>query len=136
MVRHVSVWTVALILIVSAGTANHGQEKLTARGLFYAAGSKSSNRPTTRGSSQPPNTSKGTQPPSRQSSSGNPSPDALWSGRPSDYSALGLRYSILRGASTGRYEEVDVDTTFRSGDGIKLSIESNDDAYLYIAAKG
>src|SRR5262245_29485548 len=101
MVRHVSVWTVALILIVGAWTANHGQEKLTARGLFYAAGSKSSNRPSARGSSQPANASIGKQPNSPPPVSGNAPSGALWSARPRDYSALGLRYSILSNTGIG-----------------------------------
>lgn len=56
--------------------------------------------------------------------------------RPVVNAPLGLRYSLLR--QTGPYaaEEVDVDTVFRSGDRIKIRLESTDMAYLYILAKG
>jgi hypothetical protein len=49
---------------------------------------------------------------------------------------LGLRYSVLKRTGPGRFVETDLNTTFRSGDGIRVSIESNDDAYLYIVNKG
>lgn len=49
---------------------------------------------------------------------------------------LGLRYSLLKHMGDDRYAEVDVDTVFRSGDSIRLSIEVNDDAYVYIVNKG
>ncbi len=49
---------------------------------------------------------------------------------------LGLRYSLLKQASGGGTTEVDTDTVFHSGDRIRLSIESNDTAYLYIVHQG
>ena len=52
------------------------------------------------------------------------------------YSPLGMRYSLLRRAAPGQYDEVDSDTIFRSGDGLRVSIESNDNAYLYIVTRG
>jgi hypothetical protein len=56
---------------------------------------------------------------------------ASYSGRP-----LGLRYSLLRNAGGDRYEESDADTVFRSGDRIRVSVESNDTAYLYVVIRG
>jgi hypothetical protein len=56
---------------------------------------------------------------------------ATYSGKP-----LGLRYSLLRAAGGDRYEEADADTVFRSGDRIRVSVESNDTAYLYIVMRG
>ena len=47
-----------------------------------------------------------------------------------------MRYSLLKRTGAGQYEETDIDSTFRSGDGIRVSIESNDDAYLYLVNKG
>src|SRR5574340_1205301 len=49
---------------------------------------------------------------------------------------LGLRYSILEQMSDGRASEVDPDSFFRSGDRIRLSIEANDTAHLYIVQRG
>jgi len=51
------------------------------------------------------------------------------------YTPLGLRYSLLK-KSGDEYVEVDVNTTFQSGDSIKLNVESNDDAFLYVINKG
>jgi hypothetical protein len=48
---------------------------------------------------------------------------------------LGLRYSILK-QSGGEAVEVDADHVFRSGERIRLTIESNDAAYLYIVQRG
>lgn len=56
--------------------------------------------------------------------------------RPVVDAPLGLRYSLLRQTSQFAAEEVDVDTVFRSGDRIKIKLESTDMAYLYILAQG
>ncbi len=58
-------------------------------------------------------------------------PAAYSGGKP-----LGLRYSLLRQESGGNYEEVDAASTFHSGDRIRLSVESNDAAYLYLVMRG
>ncbi len=49
---------------------------------------------------------------------------------------LGLRYSFLRKGAGEEYEEVSADSVFRAGDRIRLSVESNDAAYLYIVMRG
>ena len=49
---------------------------------------------------------------------------------------LGLRYSILKYAGDEQYMEVDPDLVFRSGDRIRLRLQVNDPAYLYIVMKG
>lgn len=49
---------------------------------------------------------------------------------------LGLRYSVSKRDSDGQYREVDPDTVFHSGDKIRLNVEANDSAYLYIVMKG
>ncbi len=56
--------------------------------------------------------------------------------RPVVDAPLGLRYSLLRQTSEYSAEEVDVDTVFRSGERIKIKLETTDMAYLYILAKG
>ena len=49
---------------------------------------------------------------------------------------LALKYRLLKRTLEGRYDEVDTDTVFRSGDKIRVSVESNDNGYLYIVQQG
>ena len=49
---------------------------------------------------------------------------------------LALKYRLLKMNADGRYDEVDTDLVFRSGDKIRVSVESNDNAYLYIVQQG
>ena len=49
---------------------------------------------------------------------------------------LALKYRLLKRSDEGRYDEVDTDTVFRSGDKIRVSVESNDHGYLYIVQQG
>jgi len=49
---------------------------------------------------------------------------------------LALKYRLLKRNSEGRYDEVDTDSVFRSGDMIRVSVESNDAGYLYIVQQG
>jgi hypothetical protein len=58
-------------------------------------------------------------------------PVAYSVGRP-----LGLRYSFLRKSDGDNYDEIDAATAFHSGDRIRVSIESNDPAYLYVVMRG
>jgi hypothetical protein len=48
---------------------------------------------------------------------------------------LGLRYAFLRSADND-FREVAPDTVFRSGDRIRVAVESNDEGYLYVVLKG
>jgi hypothetical protein len=49
---------------------------------------------------------------------------------------LGLRYSVLKRDATEKFVETDADTTFRSGDRIRLSVDSNSSGYLYVVSQG
>ena len=49
---------------------------------------------------------------------------------------LGLRYSLLLSRDNNPYSEVDAASTFRSGDRLKITVEANDEAYLYVIARG
>ena len=49
---------------------------------------------------------------------------------------LGLRYSILLSRDNSAYREVDTDSIFRSGDRLKIQVEANEGAYLYVVARG
>jgi hypothetical protein len=148
MSKRALVWTTGLLLAICAWSFAQNQEKLTARELFYATPKKA----TPAANSQSAKATKATTPASQQTASQAPASVAnknaapIPAARPQtetgapkavvvDYSPLGLRYSLLRRAGP-QYDEVDVDSVFRSGDGIRLSIESNDDAYLYIVNKG
>jgi hypothetical protein len=49
---------------------------------------------------------------------------------------LGIRYSVLKRNASGVYQEVDVDSTFHSGDRIRLEAQANTTGYLYVVAQG
>lgn len=49
---------------------------------------------------------------------------------------LGLRYSILKKTPSGEIVEIDSESSFQSGDSIRVTVESSDIAYLYIVNKG
>lgn len=49
---------------------------------------------------------------------------------------LGLRYSVLKRNAASKFEEVDPDATFHSGDRIRLEAQANTAGYLYVVAQG
>jgi hypothetical protein len=49
---------------------------------------------------------------------------------------LGLRYRVLKRDGAGKFVEVDPDATFRSGDRIRLSVDTNTPGYLYVVMQG
>ena len=49
---------------------------------------------------------------------------------------LGMRYSVLKRDSAGRFTEVDSDATFHSGDRIRLHVDVNTSGYLYVVTQG
>jgi len=49
---------------------------------------------------------------------------------------LGLRYSLLLSRGNDPYREVDANSSFRSGDRLKVTVEANDTAFLYVIARG
>lgn len=59
-------------------------------------------------------------------------------GRPAPVEAvpLGLRYSVMKRDGSGKFEEVDKDSIFHSGDRIRLEAEANTTGYLYVVAQG
>jgi hypothetical protein len=48
---------------------------------------------------------------------------------------LGMRYSVMK-RDGDKFIEVDSDATFRSGDRIRLNVDSNASGYLYVVAQG
>jgi len=49
---------------------------------------------------------------------------------------LGLRYAVLKRDTSGQYNEIDPDTSFRSGDRIRLKVDANTSGYLYVVMRG
>ena len=49
---------------------------------------------------------------------------------------LGLRYAVLKRDANGQYAEVDPDTSFQSGDRIRLKVDANTSGYLYVVMRG
>ena len=49
---------------------------------------------------------------------------------------LGLRYSLLKRNAAGSFAEVDPDSTFHSGDRIRLKVDANTGGYLYVVMQG
>ncbi len=49
---------------------------------------------------------------------------------------LGLRYSVMKRDGSGKFVEVDPDSTFRSGDRIRLHVDTNTTGYLYVVMQG
>jgi hypothetical protein len=49
---------------------------------------------------------------------------------------LGLRYAVLKRDASGQYQEVDPDSSFRSGDRIRLHVDANTSGYLYVVMQG
>jgi hypothetical protein len=49
---------------------------------------------------------------------------------------LGLRYSVLKRDEAGKFQEVDADTNFHSGDRIRVQVETNSSGYLYVVSQG
>ena len=49
---------------------------------------------------------------------------------------LGLRYAVLKRDANGQYNEIDPDTSFRSGDRIRLKVDANTSGYLYVVMRG
>jgi hypothetical protein len=68
-----------------------------------------------------------------------PAPEPNYTGMPPKAATpgpLGLRYSLLKQVRDNQVEEVTADTIFHSGDKVRISIESNDSAYLYVIQQG
>jgi len=75
-------------------------------------------------------------PPAEQAKASEPGPPIIPAAYISSQPPLGLRYSLLLSRANEAYREVDAASTFRSGDRLKITVESNDDAYLYVIARG
>jgi hypothetical protein len=123
-----------LAATVSASIAAQDRVDLTARELFYGMGA--AKKPIAAGKAKPirkPATKSASQPTTENKAHHTITPVVV---DHAEHSAFGLRYSVLKRSAGGEFIETDADTTFQSGDGIRVTIESNEDAYLYIVNKG
>ncbi len=136
--------TTAILVVACAFTLEaQTQKTLTARELFYAeaAAPATPKRPQAKVPAPKKSTVAKTNPPAvaepvrenrPSSSSGAKVVLASYTGG----KPLGLRYSFLRKTEGDEYREVDSATVFKSGDRIRVSVEANDGAYLYVVMKG
>jgi len=138
-----------LWLAVTPALCQPPPEKSNARDMFYSAGGlvipvKAGavlvSKPTPAARAKPDRTAAlaNTSPPRKRAAPAaapaEPAPAAPSAERPA--MPLGLRYSVLKQGSGGQAVEIDPDSVFLSGDRIRLGIQANDDAYLYIVLRG
>jgi hypothetical protein len=107
-------------------------QDLTPREIFFAAPAIKAKAASP--TSRPPSPKKSA--PAEQAKTQNPGPPVIPAAYISAQPPLGLRYSLLLSRANEAYREVDAASTFRSGDRLKITVESNDDAYLYVIARG
>jgi hypothetical protein len=126
-------------LTVLAGAAAWSQERpgLKARELFYAP-PPDTTAPATKPADQPaPKPAPVAKAPVRKAAAKRPAQIVnVVEKTPAPAVPLGLRYSVLKRSLSGRFEEVDADATFRSGDRIRLQVDANTTGYLYVVMLG
>ena len=113
--------------LILAATILPAQD-LTPRELFFAAPAIKAKAPASPAQKISPH--------SKQASPNFPGPPVIPAAYISSQPPLGLRYSLLLSRANDPYREVDAATAFRSGDRLKVTVEANDDAYLYVIARG
>jgi hypothetical protein len=147
----------ALLILFTAAAATWAQSNgaLRARELFYtpppATGSAAST-PGVQAPASPPSATQAAataapkqvakKAPAKQNPSGSqvasgskPVPTQNVTDKP-EAIPLGMRYSVLKRDASGKYAEVDPESTFHSGDRIRLEVQSNSTGYLYVVAQG
>lgn len=128
---------IQLTLIASAAAL--AAQDLTPRELFFAApvikakAAATAPRPASQKKAAPPVEVAKVQPPVSAPVN---VPQIIPAAYVSEQPPLGLRYSLLLSRNNEGYREVDSATTFRSGDRLKITVEANDEAYLYVIARG
>ncbi|MEQ1947148.1 MAG: DUF4384 domain-containing protein [Bryobacteraceae bacterium] len=63
-------------------------------------------------------------------------PTRMVSNAPVEAIPLGMRYAVLRRNAANKFVEIDPESTFRSGDRIRLEMQANSAGYLYVVAQG
>ena len=138
--------TIAAALSIAA--AQDAEPKLRARELFYKdtpAAAKPAQTAPAKPPVKPPVTTEPKQTAANPAKRNPPKPPAaptadngvaFVNASTASLAPLGLKYKLLRSSAGEPFEEVDPDATFRNGDKLRLMVESNADAYLYIVSKG
>ena len=130
----------ALTILVSATAWSQSQPALKARELFYTP-PPDAPKPTATAKPEAKAASKA-KPVANKAVSNKTASDKTASGKTNDTHTLaasvplGLRYAVLKRDSAGQYQEVDPDTSFRSGDRIRLKVDANTSGYLYVVMQG
>jgi hypothetical protein len=120
----------ALIVLVPAAWCQQ-TPTLRARELFYTPASDAAKTPA------PPATTKTAAPKSAvKPKPATPPAKAEETHTVAAMVPLGLRYAMLKRDASGNYVEVDPDTTFRSGDRIRIQVDANTSGYLYVVTQG
>ena len=137
-----------LLLLALAATAAWGQEaaSLRARELFYTPPPDASAVKSPAAAPVAPAPAPAAPAPktiAKKARAKSPAPTQASSSAPTEAvvdkpatGPLGMRYSVLKRNAAGQYEEVDVDSTFHSGDRIRLEAQANSTGYLYVVAQG
>src|SRR5262245_48364876 len=147
-----SLWTLSILivcvaaLIVSAGAiAQDTGGALKAREAFYGAWPNApskrrpANNPGQHARPNNPDVAKPTEAPEATPAAGTDVAAVVSQAENSAEAQripLGLRYAILKRQAGAEWREVDIDTVFRSGDNIRVTVEANDEGYLYIISQG
>jgi hypothetical protein len=138
-------YTIGLGLLIAGVVSAQQQPQLKARELFYTPIAETTPAPAKTAASRPAkpkpaHTSKDAVEPVYQASKKSPDGSRVQNASTLGAEVVGpplaLKYRLLKRSPEGRYDEVDTDTVFRSGDKIRVSIESNDNGHLYIVQQG
>jgi hypothetical protein len=116
------------ICVLAIGAWAQDDGGMTAREAFFIKA------PTVRTPASGGKTQTGTKTPVKPAESGGGSTDRT-TAEPAAPAQLALRYSILQQTDDGA-REVDADSEFHSGDKVRVKVESNEPAYLYIVQHG
>lgn len=126
------------ILTALAGVAFSQDTGMKARELFYTPppDASTAKKPAAKNS-------RATRPPVTAPTVSNTAPATNPPGNPAMVNVsnvanvpLGLRYSVLKRDPSGKFAEVDADTTFHSGDRIRIHVDTNTTGYLYVVMQG
>ena len=123
------------VLGLAAGVVWAQNDDLTPRQIFDYGMKAPDRKPVAKQQTTQVVKPKPPQPPEPPRPSGGTTPDGAGGVTPAAYAPLALRYSILQ-KKGGGFQEVDADTEFHSGDRIRVRVESNASAYLYIVMGG
>lgn len=137
-----------LALMVLSGFGAWAQQKpvdkpaLHARELFYTPPAETVVAPTATPAAAPkaPETKQEAKQEKKAAPKRNPATVAKAAPPPASAASaplpLGLRYSVLKRNTAGSFAEVDPDSTFRSGDRIRIKVDANTPGYLYVVMQG